>query len=323
MSARTQHGLAGTPEYRAWAQIKDRCLNTRSPKYPQCKGKLFEPWKDFAVFYAAVGDRPSARHHLERYPNPEGDYAPGNLRWHPSGGFVEVLATKVTPRMAVLVGRRFNYLTIQSIRRVRIESGQLYYKATCECDCGQFKDVFVNALMQGRTGSCGCDKSRYTKTTGEKNYRFKGFNEIRAAFWNGYKDGAVRRNIAFDLTMEYAWALFEKQGRKCALSGVPLGFGPNRRNSLTTASLDRLDITKGYVEGNVQWVHKVINVMRNTLSVEDFIGWCQRVVAHTATIPLVASPKHECTSMRRTDVSYFQGQDGQSPQDGLPREAGG
>jgi hypothetical protein len=37
-------------------------------------------WKDFAVFLAHVGPRPSAKHSLDRIDNARG-YEPGNVRW--------------------------------------------------------------------------------------------------------------------------------------------------------------------------------------------------------------------------------------------------
>ena len=45
-----------------------------------------------------------------------------------------------------------------------------------------------------------------------------------------------------------------------------------------TASLDRIDSSKGYIEGNVQWVHKRVNLMKGNMSTENFIEWCNLVV---------------------------------------------
>jgi hypothetical protein len=35
----------------------------------------------FAAFLAAIGPRPSPQHSLDRYPNNDGHYEPGNVRW--------------------------------------------------------------------------------------------------------------------------------------------------------------------------------------------------------------------------------------------------
>jgi hypothetical protein len=181
---------------------------------------------------------------------------------------------------ARLTGRRFNKLTVLSLQAVQYGKARRWtYKATCICDCGRQKDVFAYALLQGRTGSCGCDKARYAKMTGALNYHFKGHGEIRAGFWNGYRESAKTRGLLFNLEISWAWALYQQQGGCCALTGVPLTFGVGRHGN-TTASLDRIDNVKGYESGNVQWVHKQVNIMRNTLRVEDFIQWCRLVAAH-------------------------------------------
>jgi hypothetical protein len=50
--------------------------------------------------------------------------------------------------------------------------------------------------------------------------------------------------------------------------------------SLTNASLDRIDPQKGYEPANVQLVCVVLNSFRNNVPVEDFVGWCRKVVDH-------------------------------------------
>jgi hypothetical protein len=77
--------------------------------------------------------------------------------------------------------------------------------------------------------------------------------------------------------VEYVWNLFLSQDRKCALSGIPIGF---QDRSGSTASLDRIDNSKGYVIGNVQWVHKDVNIMKHTHSQDYFIGLCATIASH-------------------------------------------
>jgi len=78
------HGLYGTPEYRCWRAMRDRCLNPKAPAYPDYGGrgiKIVKKWDDFLVFLADVGSRPSPQHTLDRFPDNDGDYRPGNIRW--------------------------------------------------------------------------------------------------------------------------------------------------------------------------------------------------------------------------------------------------
>lgn len=81
------HGEAGlrTPEYNTWKSIKSRCLNPNSTGYEYYGGRgitICDRWRDsFESFLADVGRRPSAKHSIDRYPDNNGNYEPGNVRW--------------------------------------------------------------------------------------------------------------------------------------------------------------------------------------------------------------------------------------------------
>jgi hypothetical protein len=47
-----------------------------------------------------------------------------------------------------------------------------------------------------------------------------------------------------------------------------------------TASLDRIDSTKGYLVGNVQWVHKDINNIKQDYTVDELMKYCELIVKH-------------------------------------------
>ncbi len=74
-----------TPEYVAWKGMRDRCRHSTRPDYPHYGGRgiqVCERWQtDFAAFLADVGPRPSKYHSLDRYPDVNGNYEPGNVRW--------------------------------------------------------------------------------------------------------------------------------------------------------------------------------------------------------------------------------------------------
>lgn len=80
-----KHGMIHTSEYASWSTMKDRCLNSNSSNYPRwgARGiKVYEPWvHDFQAFYTYLGPKPSPQHSLDRFPNPDGNYEPGNVRW--------------------------------------------------------------------------------------------------------------------------------------------------------------------------------------------------------------------------------------------------
>jgi len=62
------------------------------------------------------------------------------------------------------------------------------------------------------------------------------------------------------------------------LSGVQLVFFWEREDrAKTTASLDRIDSTKGYTLDNIQWVHKTLNRLKMNLDNQEFIEWCKKL----------------------------------------------
>lgn len=71
-----------TPEYRAWRDIKTRCLNPRRKDFALYSQRgMWPPWQtDFLAFLEHIGPRPSPWHTVERIDNSRG-YFPGNVRW--------------------------------------------------------------------------------------------------------------------------------------------------------------------------------------------------------------------------------------------------
>lgn len=82
---RTSHGQSRTRLYRIWEGIKTRCLSDTSPAFHNYGGRgisICERWReDFSAFAADVGDPPTTSHTIDRYPNNDGNYEPGNVRW--------------------------------------------------------------------------------------------------------------------------------------------------------------------------------------------------------------------------------------------------
>lgn len=107
--------------------------------------------------------------------------------------------------------------------------------------------------------------------------------EITRSCWYRIKKLAEARNIQFHITREYAWQLFCNQKGSCALSGLPINFAKNESDNLRTsqtASLDRIDNSIGYIKGNIQWLHKDINLMKLDHTQQEFLRLCKAVVSY-------------------------------------------
>ena len=88
-SIATTHGCSNrnnpTPEYKAWGSMKERCLNKKHKSYHNYGGRgirVCDRWiVSFENFLSDMGERPSSKHSLDRFPNNNGDYEPSNCRW--------------------------------------------------------------------------------------------------------------------------------------------------------------------------------------------------------------------------------------------------
>jgi hypothetical protein len=149
----------------------------------------------------------------------------------------------------------------------------------CECECGLQKPVWGCHLRNQK--STGCHQCANPK--GDKHIQWTGVGDISGNYWDSIQRGANglkggRKPIEFTVTKTEAWELFEKQGKKCALTNLPLVINYHRKlGPEHTASLDRIDSSKGYIPGNIQWVHKDINMMKKTYSQDYFINMCKLV----------------------------------------------
>lgn len=61
-----------------------RCGNPNAVNYKWYGEKgiaVAKEWHSFAAFFRSVGLRPTAGHTLDRFPDRNGNYMPGNVRW--------------------------------------------------------------------------------------------------------------------------------------------------------------------------------------------------------------------------------------------------
>ncbi|WP_144378496.1 hypothetical protein [Mesorhizobium amorphae] len=85
LSHRHTRSMTYTSEYAAWQSMRARCCNPSRVDYPRYGGrgiKVCTQWRDsFERFLADMGPKPSTKHQIDRYPNNDGNYEPGNCRW--------------------------------------------------------------------------------------------------------------------------------------------------------------------------------------------------------------------------------------------------
>ena len=166
-----------------------------------------------------------------------------------------------------IIGKKFNLFTVLQYTYYNHKNKQHYWK--CKCKCGHIKNVSYIRLLNKSVVSCG-----------SINHKINIKKVLSQTLFHKYKYNAIRRDLTFKITIKQAWNKFEKQNGKCALSGRELSFGNFCEDINRTASLDRIDSTKGYSVDNIQWVHKDINQMKWNMPQEEFIDLCAKVVSH-------------------------------------------
>jgi len=178
---------------------------------------------------------------------------------------------------ANLLGQKFHNLTVTKFLGLNKKSARIW---ECECDCGnQVTDLTTNALRTGKIKSCGCLRSEAAKRrrTGTKN--------IPGAYFCSLRNSARKRDLELSVDIEYLQNLLEEQDFKCALSGRALVMNVENtyflrkgEKPLNTGSVDRIDSSLGYVEGNVQWIHKDLQSPKSSLTNQEFYELCKLVV---------------------------------------------
>jgi len=123
------------------------------------------------------------------------------------------------------------------------------------CDCGRELEANCYSLMAGNSKTCGfCN-------------RIENYKDISGSYWRSIQRRAENRGLNFNINIEKVWRIYELQNFKCALSEWDL-------SKFEFASLDRIDSKLGYIEGNVQWLHRDINKSKWNLNQDWYKTIC-------------------------------------------------
>jgi hypothetical protein len=161
------------------------------------------------------------------------------------------------------------------------ENNRSMYKV--QCDCGKVEVRRPHHVHSGRTKSCKSCSAKLTVSKYPMPVHKTGYAGLSGTHYASIKSGAKRRGIEFSVEPKELYELYEAQDRSCAITGVPiLLLDVVHKNNpdwgIITASLDRIDSSKGYTPGNVWWVHKRVNRLKNDFSMDELLYWSQAIV---------------------------------------------
>ncbi|MCK4252148.1 hypothetical protein KAX97_11920 [candidate division WOR-3 bacterium] len=166
-----------------------------------------------------------------------------------------------------LVGLRFGLLKV--IKLAPICKGNTQW--LCKCDCGNFSIVTSQSLRSGRTKSCGCFKRERQKIgKGEA-----AFNQL----FNGYKCHSKRykRGFSFLLTKKEFKKLTKQNCFYCGQKPSQSAKTRSNNGGYIYNGIDRLNNNKGYEIDNCVTCCKNCNLMKKTLSQEEFLNHINKI----------------------------------------------
>jgi hypothetical protein len=145
-----------------------------------------------------------------------------------------------------------------------------------KCECGNTITFRASDVKRGQYKSCGCiTKPDYI---GNKSSCWKGYEGLSGDYWYRLTKSAKERGIPVEITIKDAWEQFVKQNYKCALTGINLFFPKVVRLRNGNASLDRIDSSKGYCLGNIWWIEKELNQLKNGYTVNELLHYAYLLV---------------------------------------------
>lgn len=147
------------------------------------------------------------------------------------------------------VGQIFNRLTI--LRRAASRNNSAYYLCSCSCSNSTIKEVRLSHLKSGKIKSCGCLGSEATSKRNTK-HGLRRIHPIEYGVWFELRKKcrdpnhpAYRYYGGAGVTISNAWySQFDSFLRSVGI----------RKSKAYT--LERIDHTKGFEEGNCRWVER-------------------------------------------------------------------
>lgn len=163
-----------------------------------------------------------------------------------------------------MIGQTFERLTVK-------EYGGSDGKSTmwvCKCICGTItKPIRRGSLTRGHTTSCGC----FQKETNHR-LHFKG-GPTRNEYERQKSKSAVRG---------YEWSLSQEQFEVLIFNNCSYcGKSPFKKTKNGVKNgIDRVNNNMGYKIDNCVTCCKICNIMKQTLTVEDFFNHIKQILKH-------------------------------------------
>jgi len=124
-------------------------------------------------------------------------------------------------------------------------------------------------------------KGNYSYLIKHKNNRLDQYSPYRYHA-NKARSRSKQKGYQTDLTTEYLKQIWDKQSGICPYTKIKMELGRTSadediKKTPTKASLDRIDPTIGYIQGNVEFVCYCVNVMKNDFTKDQTINFIFKI----------------------------------------------
>jgi hypothetical protein len=169
-----------------------------------------------------------------------------------------------------LIGQKFGKLTVISSAG-KNQYGIYLWNCICDCDVNGDKKVIVcgSNLKNGNTKSCGCIRRKLKKGQAALNSLF-----------SNYKVKAKKKGIIFELDIETFKFLTQKDCIYCGKKPCNISNAPNSKDKYIYTGIDRVDSSKGYIEGNVVPACRQCNQAKSDFTLEEHYTWIEQSYFH-------------------------------------------
>lgn len=158
-----------------------------------------------------------------------------------------------------------------------------YYKVRCDCGKEQLK---LTHEILAKDSNFRCPKCAQKENKRQFMVDNGKVGDLNLTIYTHFKNSALKRNLEFNVSIEYLWKLFLAQNKECAITG-------DKIVDFKRASLDRIDSSKGYIEGNVQWTTRQANISKHIMTMDELYEFCRKVLNHANQQPSMGLTTHE------------------------------
>lgn len=168
----------------------------------------------------------------------------------------------------ILIGDKYKHWTVISKPKLSKYNSILW---NVECDCKRYRRWMQGNELTNLNRCFECYMCAAEKRGDIQSKNNGKVGDLKLTRYTKLKTSAKKRDIEFNISIEYLWNLFIQQEQRCNVTGDYI-------ISIDKASLDRIDSTIGYIEGNVQWTTNQANISKHLMTVEELCEFCNKVL---------------------------------------------